>query len=43
VLTQDGTVARTIIGQDSHVDKEYLVRVSGAVTDKSLALLCHGL
>jgi 23S rRNA pseudouridine2604 synthase len=31
VLTQDGTVARTIIGSESSVDKEYL------------ALLCHGL
>lgn len=43
VLTQDGTIARTIIGQDSRVDKEYLVRVSGAVTDEALSLLCHGL
>jgi 23S rRNA pseudouridine2604 synthase len=43
VLTQDGTIARTIIGSESAVDKEYLVRVSGAVTPKALALLCHGL
>ena len=27
VLTQDGRVARQIIGEDSEVDKEYLVRV----------------
>ena len=28
VLTQDGRVARTLIGEDSPIDKEYLVRVS---------------
>ena len=28
VLTQDGRVARQLIGEDSSVDKEYLVRVS---------------
>jgi len=27
VLTQDGRVARQLIGEDSHVEKEYLVRV----------------
>ncbi|MBL7649525.1 MAG: rRNA pseudouridine synthase [Candidatus Hydrogenedentes bacterium] len=43
VLTQDGTIARTIIGSESSVDKEYLVRVSGEVTPQALALLCHGL
>lgn len=43
VLTQDGTVARAIIGEHSEVDKEYLMRVAGQVTAKSLALLCHGL
>lgn len=43
VLTQDGTVARSIIGQDSDVDKEYLVRVAGTITPQSLARLCHGL
>ncbi len=33
VLTQDGRVARQLIGEDSAVDKEYLVRVSwGEVT-----------
>ena len=28
VLTQDGRVARQLIGEDSHMEKEYLVRVS---------------
>ena len=52
VLTQDGRVARQLIGEDSHIEKEYLVRVSyGAETmnvqaafpREKLALLCHGL
>lgn len=43
VLTQDGAVARAIIGADSDVDKEYLVRVRGRVTDDAVDLLCHGL
>ena len=51
-MTQDGRVARQLIGEDSEIEKEYLVRVSyGAETlnvqavfprDK-LALLRHGL
>ena len=43
VLTQDGRVARQLIGEDSTVDKEYLVRVEGRLDDKGLALLNHGL
>jgi len=31
VLTQDGRVARQLIGEDSGIEKEYLVRVSWAV------------
>lgn len=30
VLTQDGRVARQLIGEDSHIQKEYLVRVQWA-------------
>jgi 23S rRNA pseudouridine2604 synthase len=34
VLTQDGRVARRLVGEDSDVEKEYLVRVAfGAVVD----------
>src|SRR5215210_1344762 len=29
VLTQDGRIARQLIGQDSRIEKEYLVRVEG--------------
>jgi len=52
VLTQDGRVARQLIGEDSDMEKEYLVRVSygaenvnvqAAFPAERLALLCHGL
>jgi 23S rRNA pseudouridine2604 synthase len=43
VLTQDGRVARTLVGPDSKIDKEYLVRVKGKITDEVLARLRHGL
>ncbi|MDQ8020539.1 MAG: pseudouridine synthase [Moraxellaceae bacterium] len=43
VLTQDGRVAKQLIGDDSEVDKEYLVRVQGQLDDKGLRLLNHGL
>ena len=43
VFTQDGRVARRLIGRDSEVEKEYLVRVEGTLTDQGLRLLQHGL
>ena len=43
VLTQDGRIARRLIGDNSSVDKEYLVRVSGMLDARGLALLNHGL
>jgi 23S rRNA pseudouridine2604 synthase len=43
VLTQDGRVARQLIGENSTIDKEYLVRVEGFLDAKGLALLNHGL
>ena len=43
VLTQDGRVARQLIGESSTVDKEYLVRVEGRLDARGLALLNHGL
>jgi 23S rRNA pseudouridine2604 synthase len=43
VLTQDGRVARQLIGENSSVDKEYLVRVEGRLDARGLALLNHGL
>jgi 23S rRNA pseudouridine2604 synthase len=43
VLTQDGRVARHLIGEDSTVEKEYLVRVEGTLSDTDLQRLNHGL
>lgn len=43
VLTQDGRVARKIIGEGSSVDKEYLVRVTGRLAPGGLERLNHGL
>ena len=43
VLTQDGRVARQLIGADSAVDKEYLVRVRGELDARGLNQLNHGL
>jgi 23S rRNA pseudouridine2604 synthase len=43
VLTQDGRIAKQLIGEDSDVDKEYLVRVQGRLSENGLALLNHGL
>ena len=43
LLSSDGVVAKAVIGPQSHLDKEYLVRVVGDVTEKKLALLRRGL
>ena len=47
ILTQDGRVAKQLIGEDSEVEKEYLVRVATkdgrGLPDDDLALLRHGL
>ncbi|WP_028357880.1 pseudouridine synthase [Brackiella oedipodis] len=43
VLTQDGTVARQLIAEDSEVEKEYIVRVSGNLQSNGLKMLRHGL
>jgi 23S rRNA pseudouridine2604 synthase len=43
VLTQDGRVAKHLIGENAHTEKEYLVRVSGQILPDGLALLNHGL
>jgi len=43
VFTQDGRVAKQLIGENSSIDKEYLVRVSGDLPKEKLALLNHGL
>jgi 23S rRNA pseudouridine2604 synthase len=43
VLTQDGRIAKQLIGEDSGMDKEYLVRVQGTLAANDLARLNFGL
>ena len=43
LLSDDGVLAKAVIGPESKLDKEYLVRVTGQVTDAKLAQLRHGL
>ena len=43
VFTQDGRIAKRLIGADSEVEKEYLVRVEGKLTDEGMRRLHHGL
>jgi 23S rRNA pseudouridine2604 synthase len=43
VLTQDGRIARQLIGQNSEIEKEYLVRIQGKLSERGLALLNSGL
>src|SRR5436190_8470042 len=43
VFTQDGRVAKRLIGNHSDVEKEYLVRVEGKLDDAGMKLLQHGL
>jgi 23S rRNA pseudouridine2604 synthase len=54
ILTQDGRIAKQLIGEDSQIEKEYLVRVAAggrsagarvqeALSPAKLALLNHGL
>ena len=43
VLTQDGTVARTLIGPESRIEKEYHVGIEGNITEAALQRLRHGL
>ena len=43
VLTQDGRIARHLIGENSTVEKEYLVRVEGELSDADMQRLNFGL
>ena len=43
VFTQDGRIAKQLIGEDSGIEKEYLVRVAGKLSDPDLRRLNHGL
>lgn len=43
VLTKDGRVPGLLIGETADVEKEYLVRIDGELTETGLNLLRHGL
>lgn len=47
ILTQDGRIAKQLIGENNLIEKEYLVRVKylsgGTLPESKLALLNHGL
>jgi len=43
VFTQDGRIAKQLIGQDSSIEKEYLVRVEGNLPEEGMHRLRHGL
>lgn len=43
VLTQDGRIAKQLIGENSDIEKEYLVRVEGDISEEQIAQLEFGL
>ncbi len=43
VFTQDGRIARRLIGPDTEIEKEYLVRVQGPVDQRKLEQLRYGM
>src|SRR5215471_19812817 len=42
LFTQDGRLAKKIVGEESRVEKEYIVRVRGSLSDEGLRLLRDG-
>lgn len=42
ILTQDGVLAKKIIGDNSNIEKEYIVRVSGSLKPEDLERLQNG-
>jgi 23S rRNA pseudouridine2604 synthase len=43
LLSDDGVLAKAVIGPQSDLEKEYLVTVTGKITPEKVARLCHGL
>ena len=43
VMTQDGRIAKQLIGENSDIEKEYLVRVDGDISDSQIDRLSFGL
>jgi len=42
VFTQDGVLAKKLIGENSEIEKEYIVRVEGSLSKEGLQRLCNG-
>ncbi|HEX7886521.1 MAG TPA: pseudouridine synthase [Phenylobacterium sp.] len=43
ILSNDGVLAKAVIGPESELDKEYVVRVAGRIDEPTLGKLRHGL
>lgn len=43
IMSEDGVLAKAIIGPESQLDKEYIVKVKGEVSEDKLSKLRHGL
>ncbi|MFT5571488.1 MAG: 23S rRNA pseudouridine2604 synthase [Cryomorphaceae bacterium] len=43
VLTQDGRIAKQLIGENSDIEKEYLVRIEGDISESQIDRLSFGL
>jgi 23S rRNA pseudouridine2604 synthase len=43
LLSEDGVVAKAVVGPASELEKEYLVTVDGAINDEAIKRLRHGL
>jgi 23S rRNA pseudouridine2604 synthase len=43
VMTQDGRIAKALVGENSQIEKEYLVRIDGSVGENKIRKLSHGL
>lgn len=43
VMTQDGRIAKQLIGENSDIEKEYLVRVDSEITEQQIEQLSFGL
>ncbi len=43
MLSEDGVLAKALIGPESEIDKEYIVQVKGEISEEKLKLLRHGL
>lgn len=43
ILTQDGRIAKQLIGENTELEKEYLVRVSGEISQQQIERLTFGL